>query len=292
MPTTRRVRTQESVFAKEVAKHYVKEVEKIRAVLKQKRKEYKEAAVKEKKAKTQEAIDALKEIMANADAEFEAEKSDWPYYKKYLFSRSRVISDGLDSAPYSPEADPFPGDGALMTLSMSERARIVDTAMLARRGVKDKKRFLEGLVPRLNSADSIHVFKHFIKKYINPRPYSSPPSYPRGSSEFDDEEEWEEYADSGVIGITPPANPFPGQRPNYRRRRTRGVYDRTPEGSPNIEQGTVAVPAYSPPDYELQGGITRKYKRSKNKRSNNKKTHKRSQNKRKKYSKRNKTYRK
>jgi hypothetical protein len=286
MPSTRRARTQQSVFAKEVAKHYVKEIEKIRVVLKQKRKEYKEAAVKEKKAKTQEAIDALKEIMANADAEFEAEKSDWPYYRKYEFSRSQnvVISDGLDSAPYSPEADPFPGDGALIKLSMSERARIVDTAMLARRGVKDKKRMLEGIVPRINSADSIHVFKHYIRKYINPTRYEMPPSYPRGSSEYD-EEEWEEWDEADHP--TPPANPFPHRRPNYRQRRVRGAYDRTPEGSPHIEEGTAAAPAYevSQPNYELEGGRTRK--RSNHKRSNHKRTkHKRTKHKRTKHTKR------
>jgi hypothetical protein len=265
MPSTRRARTQQSVFAKEVAKHYVKEVEKIRAVLKQKRKEYKEAAAKEKKAKTQEAIDALKEIMANADAEFEAEKSDWPYYRKYEFSRSQnvVISDGLDSAPYSPEADPFPGDGALIKLSMSERARIVETAMLARRGVKDKKRMLEGIVPRINAADSIHEFKHYIRKYINPKPYTPPPSYPRGSSE-DDEDDYEQWQNPDVLQRTPPAIPYANTRaPTYRYRPAR-THVVTPEGSPGLAaEGTTAAPAYSSPDYPLgEGGRkTRKHKR-------------------------------
>jgi hypothetical protein len=271
MPTTRRARTQQSVFAKEVAKHYVKEVEKIRAVLKQKRKEYKEAAVKEKKAKTQEAIDALKEIMANADAEFEAEKSDWPYYRKYEFSRSqnRLISDGLDSAPYSPEADPFPGDGALIELSMSERARIVETAMLARRGVKDKKRMLEGIVPRINAADSIHEFKHYIKKYINPKPYTPPPSYPRGSSEDDDEDDYEQWQNPDVLQRTPPAIPYANTRaPTYRYRPAR-THVVTPEGSPGLAaEGTTAAPAYSSPDYPLEvgGRKTRKHKHKRSKR--------------------------
>jgi hypothetical protein len=277
MPSTRRARTQQSVFAKEVAKHYVKEVEKIRVVLKQKRKEYKEAAVKEKKAKTQVAIDALKEIMANADAEFEAEKSDWPYYRKYEFSRSQnvVISDGLDSAPYSPEADPFPGDGALIKLSMSERARIVDTAMLARRGVKDKKRMLEGIVPRINSADSIHEFKHYIRKYINPKPYTPPPSYPRGSSEDDDE--YEEWVDPDALRRTPPAIPYANTRaPTYRYRPAR-THVVTPEGSPGlvVEEATAA-PAYSSPDYLLgEGGRkTRKRKNRKTSKHKRKQTRK------------------
>jgi hypothetical protein len=260
MPTTRRATTQQSVFAKEVAKNYVKEVEKIRVVLKEKRKEYKEAAVKEKKAKTQDALDVLREKKANAEAAFEAEKSTWPYYKKYEFSRSHLISDGLDRVPYSPEADPFPGEGALMKLSMSERARIVETAMLARRGVKDKKRMLEGLFPRINAADSIHVFKHYIKKYINPKPYTPPPSYPRGSSE-DDYEQWQ---NPDVLQRTPPAVPYANTRaPTYRYRPAR-THVVTPEGSPGlITEGATSPPAYSSPDYPLgEGGRkTRKHKR-------------------------------
>ena len=55
MPTTRRrVRTHRSAFAKPTAKSYVDEVEKIRIVLNQKRKDYKEAAAQEKKAKTKQ----------------------------------------------------------------------------------------------------------------------------------------------------------------------------------------------------------------------------------------------
>ena len=126
-------------------------------MLKQKRKEYKEAVAKEKKAKTQEALEEVKEKKANAFAEFESEKLNWPYYRRYQFSRNqnRLISDGLDRAPYSPQTDPFPGESAIVNLSMLERARIVDTALLARRGVKDKKRFLEGLIPRITSSDGI-----------------------------------------------------------------------------------------------------------------------------------------
>ena len=175
MPTTRRrVRTHRSVFAKPTAKSYAAEVEKIHVVLKQKRKDYKEAAAQEKKAKTPEELNALNEKKVKAEAEFEAEKLKWPYYKKYRLGEV----DGLDRVPYSPEADPFPGEAALHKLSMLERARIVGTAMLARRGVKDKKRFLEGFVSKINSADDIHQFKHYIKKYINPKPYSPPPAYP------------------------------------------------------------------------------------------------------------------
>ena len=285
MPTTRRA-TQQSVFAKEVAKNYAKAVEKIRVVLKNKRKEYKEAETKEKKAKTQEALDTLKEKKANADAAFEAEKSIWPYYKKYEFSRSqnRLISDGLDNVPYSPEADPFPGDGALMKLSMSERARIVDTAMLARRGVKDKKRMLEGIVPRINAADSIHEFKHYIKKYINPKPYTPPPSYPRGSSEYDDEDDYEQWQNPDVLQRTPPAVPYANTRaPTYRYRPAR-AHVVTPEGSPGLAaEGATVAPAYSSPDYPLgEGGRkTRKHKRrqtrktSKHKRRQTRKTSKR-----------------
>ena len=84
MPTTRRrVRTHRSVFAKPTAKSYAAEVEKIHVVLKQKRKDYKEAAAQEKKAKTPEELNALNEKKVKAEAEFEAEKLKWPYYKKY-----------------------------------------------------------------------------------------------------------------------------------------------------------------------------------------------------------------
>lgn len=268
MPTAR---TQPSVFSKTVAKDYLKLVQEIREVLKQKRKEYKEAVAKEKKAKTEEALAELKEKKANAFDEFEAEKLTWPYYKRYQFSRSqnRVISDGLDRAPYSPQADPFPGESAIVNLSMLERARIVDTALLARRGVKDKKRFLEGLIPRITSSDGIKEFKHYISKYINPKPYSSPPAYPRGSSEYDEEEgdEYEEWQNPDIVQHTPPANPFANIRgPTYRRRTDR-THVVTPEGSPGlVTQG--APPHYSSPDYPLEQGGKKTRKHRKHKRSN------------------------
>jgi hypothetical protein len=53
MPTAR---TQPSVFAKTVAKDYLKTVEDLRVVLKQKRKEYKEAVAKEKKSKNTRGV--------------------------------------------------------------------------------------------------------------------------------------------------------------------------------------------------------------------------------------------
>lgn len=279
MPRTQR-RTHRSVYAKPTAKNYLNEVEKIRVVLKQKRKEYKEAAAKEKKAKTPEELNALNEKKVKAEAEFEEEKLKWPYYKKYRLGEV----DGLDRVPYSPEADPFPGEAALHKLSMLERARIVGTAMLARRGVKDKKRFLEGFVSKINSADDIHQFKHYIKKYINPKPYSPPPSYPRSREPGD--EDWEDYVNPEEREITPPINILPRYRPTYRYR---NPYARTPEGSPGLGLVTQGnAPQYSSPDYSLEtatgGRKTRKHKRSKHKRS---KTHKH-----KKYSNRNKTYKK
>jgi hypothetical protein len=313
MPRTQGRRTHRSAFFKPIAKRYVAEVENIRVVLKQKRKEYKEAAAKEKKAKTPEELNALNEKKVKADAEFEEEKLKWPYYKKYRLGEV----DGLDRVPYSPEADPFPGEAALHKLSMLERARIVGTAMLARRGVKDKKRFLEGFVPRINAADDIHQFKHYIKKYINPKPYSRPPSYPREGEPGD--EDWEDFVYPDERQITPPINIPQRFHPTYRYRNPYAV---TPEGSPGmVTQGNA--PLYSSPDYSLEtargGRKTRKhkrsktYKRSQNKRSQNKRSqnkrsqnkrskhkrsqnkrskHKRSQNKRKMYSKRNKTYKK
>jgi len=271
MPTTRRrIRTHRSVFAKPTAKSYAAEVEKIHVVLKQKRKDYKEAAAQEKKAKTPEELNALNEKKVKAEAEFEAAKLTWPYYKKYGLSEGNILIDGLDRAPYSPEADPFPGEAALHKLSMLERARIVGTAMLARRGVKDKKRFLEGFVPRINAADDIHQFKHYIKKYINPKPYSPPPAYPHEGEPGD--EDWEDYVNPDERQITPPANPFP-QRPTYRNRPVR-PYVRTPEGSPGlVTQGNA--PQYSSPDYPLDDAMSaggRKTRKRKNKR---RKTHKR-----------------
>ena len=292
MPTTRRrVRTHRSAFAKPTAKSYVDEVEKIRIVLKQKRKDYKEAAAQEKKAKTPEELNALNEKKANAEAEFEAAKLTWPYYKKYGLSEGNILIDGLDRVLYSPEADPFPGEAALYKLSKLERARIVGTAMLARRGVKDKKRFLEGFVPRINAADDIHQFKHYIKKYINPKPYSPPPSYPQAREPGD--EDWEDYVNPDERQITPPIN-LPGQRPTYRELRVRNEEierDRRlrpyayipPPGSPGrVRQGNV--PQYSSPNYSLGDDMSaggRKTRKRKNKRS---KMHKR-----KKYSKRCKT---
>lgn len=286
-PTRRRIRTHRSALAKPTAKSYVTEVENIRIVLKQKRKDYKEAAAQEKKAKTPEELNALNEKKANAEAEFEAAKLTWPYYKKYGLSEGNILIDGLDRAPYSPETDPFPGEAALYKLSMLERARIVGTAMLARRGVKDKKRFLEGFVPRINAADDIHEFKYYIKKYINPKPYSPPPSYPQARVEGDEEWEPEERQ------ITPPIN-LPGQGPTYRqarereRMRERDMQLRPyayipPPGSPGrVRQGNV--PQYSSPNYSLDDDMSaggRKTRKRKNKRS---KMHKR-----KKYSKRCKT---
>jgi len=295
MPTTRRARTQESVFAKEVAKNYLKKTEKIRSVLKQKRKEYKEALAKEKKAKTQEELDVLKEKKATADAEFEAEKLTWPYYRKYEFSRRQLVNDGLDIVPYSPQAEPFPGDGALIKLSMMERGRIVDTAILARRGVKDKKRFLEGLIPRITSSDGIHDFKHYIRKYINPKPYTPPPNYPRGSSEYDDDEEYEQWHDPNLVEVRPPANPYVNTRaPTYGHRPSR-AHVVPPEGAPRMAEEGEMVPAYSSSDYQLRegGNKTRKHKQSKHKRSKHKRSkHKRSKHKRTSKHKRSKTYKK
>jgi len=279
MPRTQGRRTHRSAYAKPIAKNYLKEVEKIRVVLKQKRKEYKEAAAKEKKAKTPEELNALNEKKVKAEAEFEEEKLKWPYYKKYQFSRIQLISDGLDRVPYSPEADPFPGEAALHKLSMLERARIVGTAMLARRGVKDKKRFLEGFVSKINSADDIHQFKHYIKKYINPKPYSPPPSYPRSREPGD--EEWEDYVNHEEREITPPINIPPRFHPTYIYRNP--YADMTPPGSPGlVTQGNA--PQYSSPDYSLDMEMSaggRKTRKRKNKRSNHKqsKTHKQSKHK-------------
>jgi hypothetical protein len=286
--TRRRIRTHRSALAKPSAKSYVDEVEKIRIILKQKRKDYKEAAAQEKKAKTPEELIVLNEKKANAEAEFEAAKLTWPYYKKYGLSEGNILIDGLDRVLYSPEADPFPGEAALYKLSMLERARIVGTAMLARRGVKDKKRFLEGFVTRINAADDIHQFKYYIKKYINPKPYSPPPSYPQARVEGDEEWEPEERQ------ITPPINLLPGDVLTYSqmlKRERRMAMDRQlrpyaynpPAGSPGrVGQGNV--PQYSSPNYSLDDAMSaggRKTRKRKNKRS---KMHKR-----KKYSKRCKT---
>ncbi len=274
MPTTRRARTQESVFAKEVAKNYLKETERIRDILKQKRKEYKEASAKEKKAKTQEELDVLKEKKETADAEFEAEKLTWPYYRKYEFSGRRLVNDGLDRAPYSPEAEPFPGDGALIKLSMSERGRIVDTAMLARRGVKEKKKLLEGIVPRINAADSIHDFKDYIRKYINPKRYTPPPNYPRGSSEEYDYEEYEQWQNPDELHRTPPAIPYANTRgPTYRYRPDR-AHVVTPKGAtPRMAEEGEMAPAYSSsPDYPLgEGGRKTRKRKHKHKRKQTRK---------------------
>ena len=252
MASTRR----NSIYYPTLAKNYVDDIKVIRMLLRIKRDEYKLAEHRNDPA-----------LMNQRKMEFdEIWKKRWPYYT------------GIDRVPYSPHAMPYPSDAVLIKINPKARWQIIATALLARRGV-DKRRHLEGLIPKINSMFDTNEFKWAIRTYINPTLYEMPPSYPRGSSEYDDEEEWEEWDEADHP--TPPANPFPHRRPNYRQRRARGAYDRTPEGSPHIEEGTAAAPAYevSHANYELEGGRTRK--RSNHKRSNHKRTkHKRTKHKR------------
>ena len=273
MPTTRR----NTIFYPALAKQYIHTIKTIRSLLRIKRDEYKLA---------ESARDEVE--MNKMKAEFdEIWQTKWPHY------------NGVDHVPSSPSASPYPPDGVISKISARARWQIIATALLARRGV-DKRRRFEGLVPKINGAADVNEFKWAIKEYINA------PSYPRGSSEEDEEDpEWEEYADADTRQITPPANPFPGQQPTYRRQRERPYADMPPEGSPGlVTQGTVAqpAPAYSsPPNYyligqrsddQLVGGKTRKHKRSKHQRSKHKRSkHKRSKHKRSKH-KRSKTYKK
>jgi len=189
--------------------------------------------------------------MNKMKAEFdEIWKTQWPYY------------NGVDRVPYASTTKPYPPDGAIKKINARARWQIIATALLARRGV-DKRRRFEGLVPKINGAIEKDEFKWAIKEYINPRRYEMPPAYPRGSSEFYDEEgeDWEEYADE-ARQVTPPANPFPGRQPTYRNRRERPYADVPPEGSPGrVIEG--ALPKYSSPDYPLEAGGRKTRKRRK-----------------------------
>ena len=263
MPTTRR----NTMYYPALAEQYTHTIKTIRSLLRIKRDEY-------KMAESARDIQEMNKMKAEFD---EIWKTQWPYY------------DGMDRVPSSATAQPYPPDGVIKKISARARWQIIATALLARRGVNKRRRF-EGLDTKVNGAADVNEFKWAIKEYINPTRYEMPPAYPRGSSEFYDEEdeEWEEYADPGARQVTPPANPFPGRRQTYRNRRERPYADVPPEGSPGLTtQGNA--PNYSSNDYTLEvgGRKTRKHKRSKHKRSK----HKRSKHKRSKH-KRSKTYKK
>jgi len=273
MPTTRR-----NIYFSTLAKHYIANIKEIRKLLREKRAEYDVAVFQNNVTKMEKKKREFDDIWIKK----------WPYY-------NNEIDIARDDEPRPANAKPYPADGALQRLNAKERWEIIATALLARRGV-DKRRRLEGLVPKVNAVFDGAMFKNMITKYINPTRYEHPPSYPRGSSADYDEpdEEWPEYMNPEARQLTPPANPFPGRMPRYRNRRTRGAYDKTPEGSPGlVVEGTGAAPNYSPQDYQLEGGrktrrrskhkpSTRKHKRtSKHKRSTGK--HKQSKHKRSKH---------
>ena len=268
MPTTRRATLYYPILAKE----YVGKIKIIRSLLREKRSEYNLAEFKRSHGRATQADVNRKK------AEFDnIWQTQWPYY------------NGVDRVVYSQTAKPYPPDGVIQKIGFRERWAIISTALLAQRGV-DKRRRLEGLVPKINGAADVNEFKMAIDKYTNPIRYENPPSYPRGSSAEEEEgAEWEEYVDNDVRQETPPADPFFGQRPRYTRRRDRSYADMPPEGSPGlITPGMVEPPKYSSPDYTLERGgrKTRKHKHSKHKHSKHKHSkHKHSKHKHSKHSK-------
>ena len=233
-----------------LAEQYTHTIKTIRSLLRIKRDEY-------KLAESARDIQEMNKMKADFD---EIWKTQWPYY------------NGMDRVPYSPTAKPYPPDGVIKKINARARWQIIATALLARRGV-DKRRRFEGLVTKVNGAADVNEFKWAIKEYINPTRYEMPPAYPRGSSEFYDEEgeEWEEYADE-ARQVTPPANPFPGRQPTYRNRRERPYADMPPEGSPGLViEG--APPKYSSSNYTLEVGGRKTRKHSKHKHSKHKHKH-------------------
>jgi hypothetical protein len=252
MPTARR-----NIYFSTLAKNYIAKIKEIRKLLREKRAEYDVAVFQNNVRKMEKNKREFDDIWIK----------NWPYY-------NNEMDIARDDEPRPANAKPYPADGALQKLNAKERWEIIATALLARRGV-DKRRRLEGLVPKVNAVFDGAMFKNMITKYINPTRYEHPPSYPRGSSADEEEadEEWPEYRNPEARQLTPPANPFPGRTPRYLNRRTRGAYVRTPEGSPGlVVEGTGTAPNYSSPDYALEvgGRKTRRHKNRKDKRSTRK----------------------
>jgi hypothetical protein len=159
------------------AKNYVADIKVIRMNLRVERDKY-------KLAEYRNDVRAMNHQKSEFDERW---IKHWPYYD----TGGARIPDG---APRPANALPYPSDRVLNKMNPKKKWEIIATALLARRGV-DKRRRLEGLVPKINAVVDRAMFKHLVRKYTKPTPYEHPPSYPRGSSEDYDEsdEEWPEY---------------------------------------------------------------------------------------------------
>jgi hypothetical protein len=152
----------------------------------------------------------------------------------------------------------------LALTTLKQRWRIIATALLAYRGV-DQKRHLDELVPKINGALNLAEFKVLLKKYISPPTYENPPAYPFPGENEDGDADWDQAVNSYVVQPVAPHIPYPVRQQTYGNRAPpEPAWLMPPEGSPGHAPGprsrsrsTTTLPRYpetDADDYPLEEG--------------------------------------
>jgi hypothetical protein len=222
--STRRVpvATQNALYFPGIAKTYATEIDNLRGRLREIRRGYKLAIVRKN----------AREIVQRKNEFDQLTQTDWPFFIGY---------DRTTERPYSTVAKPYPSDQVLALTTLKQRWRIIATALLAYRGV-DQKRHLDELVPKINGALNLSEFKVLLKKYISPPTYENPPAYPfPGENEDGDADNaaWDQAVNSYVVQPVAPYIPYPVRQQTYGNRAPPDpAWLMPPEGSP----GRVSPP--------------------------------------------------
>ena len=223
--STRRVpvATQNALYFPGIAKTYATEIDNLRGRLREIRRGYKLAIVRKNARETVQRKTEFDQLI----------QTDWPFFIGY---------DRTTERPYSAAAKPYPSDQVLALTTLKQRWRIIATALLAYRGV-DQKRHLDELVPKINGALNLSEFKVLLKKYISPPSYENPPTYPFPGENEDGDADWDQAVNSYVVQPVAPHIPYPVRQQTYGNRAPPDpAWLMPPEGSP----GRVSPPGHAP----------------------------------------------
>ena len=212
---------------KQIAKDYVSAIKKLRADLKAKRAEYREAVQRDE---ANPDLDTIKN-------EFRAIARTWPRFTGNV----RVQDD--------PTALPYPENNVIERIGVRDKINIVKTSFLVEREINVRSRVNVSMAALDMMQPGVVNFKRYLRKNL------SPPVYPFQYDEDEDEDEdWEGEGEGegytrnsrSRYGIVPASAPVYGELPiqQVTRRRSRSR-SRSP-----------------PPNYRITAGG---YKKKKNK---------------------------
>lgn len=179
---------------KQIAKDYVSAIKKLRADLKDKRAEYREAV---QRGDQPEALETIKN-------EFREIAGTWPRFTGNV--RVRVQDD--------PTALPYPENNVIKKIGVLDKINIVKTSFLVEREINVRSRLNVSMAVLDMMQPGVVNFKRYLRKNL------SPPGYPH--QYYDDEdEEWEGDTSYGIIPEIPPEYGAPIQQVTRRRSRSR-----------------------------------------------------------------------